>query len=376
LNLLFFVESFRNVVICENQSVQSSSTHSDAASEQNNGLLLLSDPTTFRCFQNAVEDVSFLYGKIRLNDISMKLKEWVSQYLIYCQVEKLSSPQTVSKYAECFRSWIVPILGEYDLETLSTIDVMSLKKAMVDKRLSPSRQYSVIIALKTFLRFCIEMRKIQTLNPKEIRLPDRGKPHVVVLNQEELEKLLSNISTFTYTGSRLRALIELLLATGMRISEALSLNRETFDVGADHAEIIGKGNKRREVFFNQRCHFWIQHYLNKRTDNNPALFATTGLDPKRLSREDISRFFTELRRKTGINKKVTPHVLRHTYCTTLLNNGADITFIKELVGHQDIQTTAKYYLGVSKEQLRKVVDKYLDYGLPIDSTLDGNIRAS
>jgi len=114
-------------------------------------------------------------------------------------------------------------------------------------------------------------------------------------------------------------------------------------------------------------HLNCYHYLNKRTDNNPALFVTTGLDPGRLAREDISRFFIELRRKAGINKKVTPHILRHTYCTTLLNNGADITFIKELVGHEDIQTTAKYYLGVSKEQLRKVVDKYLDYGFPIDA---------
>jgi integrase/recombinase XerD len=218
--------------------------------------------------------------------------------------------------------------------------------------------------------------KVQTLNPKEVRLPDRGKPHVLVLSQDEIQKLLSNISTFTYTGARLRALIELLLATGMRISEALSLNREIFDVGATHTEIVGKGKKFREVFFNQRCHYWVQHYLNKRTDNNPALFVTTGLDPSRLSRDDISRFFIEVRRKAGINKKVTPHVLRHTYCTTLLNNGADIMFIKDLVGHEDIQTTAKYYLGVNKEQLRKVVDKYLDYKLPPETSLDRQTHAS
>jgi integrase/recombinase XerD len=292
----------------------------------------------------------------------MRLSAATEPYFTYCEVEKLNSPQTVWKYRECFRSWILPHLGDKALETLNPVDVMSLKREMVTKGLSPSRQYGVIITLKTFLRFCIEVLKLQTLNPKEIRLPDRGKPHVLVLSQEEIEKLLANISTFTYTGARLRALIEVLLATGMRISEALSLNRETFDVGADHTEIIGKGKKKREVFLNSRCHFWVQNYLNKRTDNSPALFVTTGLEPSRLSREDISRFFRELRRKAGINKKVTPHVLRHTYCTTLLNNGADITFIKELVGHQDIQTTAKYYLSVSKEQLRKVVDKYLDYG--------------
>jgi site-specific recombinase XerD len=305
----------------------------------------------------------FMVSCIVSEEKHMQLNNAIEQYLTYCQVEKLNSPQTVAKYRECFRSWITPILGEYDLEKLTALDVMSLKKALVDKHLSTSRQYSVIITLKIFLRFCIEMLKLNTLNPKEIRLPDRGKPHVLVLSPEELQKLLASINTFTYSGARLRALIELLLATGMRISEALSLNRKTFDVGEDHIEVIGKGQKRREIFFNQRCHFWIQHYLNKRHDNNVALFVTTGLNPNRLAREDISRFFIELRTKAGIERKVTPHVLRHTYCTTLLNNGADIMFIKELVGHEDIQTTAKYYLGVSKEQLRKVVDKYLDYGL-------------
>ena len=299
----------------------------------------------------------------------MKLSAAVEPYLTYSRVEKLNSPQTIWKYRECFRSWLTPCLGEKELETLNTVDIMEFKKAMVDKGLSPARQYSIIITLKTFLKFCIEILKVKTLDPKEVKLPDRGKPHVLVLTTEEIQKLLANISTFTYSGSRLRALIELLLATGMRISEALSLNRQTFDVGADHTEVIGKGSKCREVFFNQRCHYWIQNYLNKRTDNHPALFVTTGMDPGRLAREDISRFFIQLRAKAGIEKKVTPHVLRHTYCTTLLNNGADIMFIKELVGHEDIQTTAKYYLGVSKEQLRKVVDKYLDYGISNETPL-------
>lgn len=293
----------------------------------------------------------------------MRLLEAIEPYLTYCEVEKLNSVQSVSKYRECFRSWILPYLGEKPLESLNVFDIMSFKKAMVARGLSPYRQYSVIMTLKTFLRFCIQVLKLPTLNPKEILLPDRGRPQVVVLSQEELQKLLANISTFTYSGARLRAIIEVLLATGMRISEALSLNRQTFDVGADHTEIVGKGKKRREVFFNPRCNFWVQNYLNKRTDNNPALFVTTGLDPNRLSREDISRFFRQVRRDAGIEKKFTPHVLRHTYCTTLLNNGADITFIKELVGHSDIQTTARYYLAVSKEQLRKVVDKYLHYGI-------------
>jgi len=298
------------------------------------------------------------------------LSRAVDSYITFCQVEKLNAKETVLKVRDCFRVWITPVLGDIELESLSLIDTMSLKQAMVSKGTSVARQYSVIITLKTFLRFCIEVLKIKTLDPKEVRLPDRGKPHVLVLTKNEIEQLLKNIPSYTYSGSRLRALVEVLLGTGMRISEALSLNRETFDLNLDRVDVIGKGNKHREIFFTKRCQYWVQNYLSKRYDEHPGLFVTTGYKPERLSRSDISRFFVNLRKKAKLDKKVTPHVLRHTYCTNLLNNGADITFIKELVGHEDIQTTAKYYLSVSKEQLRKVVDKYLDYGLQDEELLD------
>lgn len=297
----------------------------------------------------------------------MLLSQPVDSYVAYCTVEKLNSKQTVDKVRDCFKVWIIPVLGHVDLAELTLMDVMSLKQALVTKRRSTSRQYSVIITLKSYLRFCIETLKVQALDPKGIKLPDRGKPRVLTLSQEEIEKLIQNIPAHTYLGLRLRALVEILLGTGMRISEALSLDRDVFDTHRNHAEILGKGNKYREVFFTERSAEWARIYLSRRFDTHPALFVTTGADPRRLARSDISKFFVQLRNKAKLDKKVTPHILRHTYCTNLLNNGADITFIKELVGHEDIQTTAKYYLSVSKEQLRKVVDKYLDYGLTDDA---------
>jgi integrase/recombinase XerD len=186
----------------------------------------------------------------------------------------------------------------------------------------------------------------------------------VALTNTEIEQLVSGINPNTFSGARLRALIELLLATGLRISEALSLNRNFFDAGLKEIDVVGKGGKTRLVFLNRRCLFWIKQYLDKRFDDSDALFVTTGLPARRLARPDISRFFIHLRCRVGINKKVTPHILRHTFCTNLLNNGADITFIRDLAGHQDIATTAKYYLGVNKNQLRWVIQKHLSYDLP------------
>ena len=295
--------------------------------------------------------------------VHMRVLEAAEPYLTYCQVEKFNAKQTVNKYREHLKTWITPHLGEYQFSEIDRIRVMSLRKAMGDKNLSVARQYGIIMTLKSLLRFAIDVLKEQTLDPREVKLPNRGRPHVQVLSKEEIEKMLDNIETHTFTGSRLRALVELLLATGMRISEALSLDRDTFDTEQREIEVIGKGNKPRTIFFNTRCQFWLTQFLDKRYDKNPALFVTTGFEPRRLAREDISRFFVNLRIHAGIAKKVTPHILRHTYCTTLRDNGADISLIKDLAGHQDIATTAKYYIGTDKEQLRKTVDKYLNYGL-------------
>lgn len=226
------------------------------------------------------------------------------------------------------------MVGEIDVNQLSRADVLALRGRMVASRLSVACQYSVLTVLKGMLRFSAEILKRPSLGPAEIRLPSRQAPNVTVLTPEEMEYLFSHINVNAFTGLRLRALIEVLLASGMRISEALSLDRLLFDSGATQTEIIGKGNKQRTVFFTNRCQHWVSQYLRRRVDDNPALFVTTGFPARRLRREDVSRFFVNVRAAAGIDKRVSPHIFRHTYCSTLLANGADITFIKELAGHQ------------------------------------------
>ncbi|HWZ30748.1 MAG TPA: tyrosine-type recombinase/integrase [Bryobacteraceae bacterium] len=239
-----------------------------------------------------------------------------------------------------------------------------MRKAMLDRALSTARQYSIIMCLKSFLKFCRTTLGIACLDPAEIKLPKREAPHVEYLSNDEIQRVLDGININTFAGMRLRALIELLLATGMRISEALSLQRDLFDAGRAEAEIVGKGKRRRAVFFSSRGRYWVKQYLDRRVDEDPSLFVTTGFPVRRFRREDVSRFFSDLRRKVGLTKKFSPHILRHTFCTNLRNNGADITFIKDLAGHQNIQTTARYYLGRDKAVLRDIVDRCLNYSSP------------
>jgi integrase/recombinase XerD len=172
----------------------------------------------------------------------------------------------------------------------------------------------------------------------------------------------------------MRTLIEVLLTTGLRISEGLSLDRGPFEAGETEVDIIGKGGKRRTVFFPEATVGWIERFLRFRADDFPAVFVTTGV-PRRWDRNDLSKYFKDLKWRAGIDKKLTPHILRHTYCTNLRDNGTDITLIKELAGHQDIETTAKYYLGISKQSLRDAVRKNLRYNSGGDDATIGTPAA-
>lgn len=290
----------------------------------------------------------------------MKTIEAYRVFIEYGRAERGYAKETLLKLRDCFECWILPKFREHDVKAISRLDILSLRSSMVDKGVGANRQYGVLMTVKLFLKFCREVLRIDCLDPHEIQLPPRPKPEVQYLTNPEIERIRNVVSQHTFTGLRLRTLIEVLLATGLRISEALSLDRDQFKWETEEIEVVGKGGKRRTVFLNDECRAWINKWLRLRTDDHPALFVTTGI-PRRLARYDISKYFIDLRRKAQIDKKLTPHLLRHTYCTNLLHHGADITFIKELAGHTDIQTTAKYYLGVDKQALKRVVKNCLNY---------------
>lgn len=291
----------------------------------------------------------------------MTLSEATPHFFDWGRAERNYARETQQKIQDCFRAWILPLLGERQIGEIIRLDIIALRKAMVDRGVGISRQYSVLMALKTFFKFVRHVLRLDCLDPdREITLPRRKTPKVQYLDNDEVARLLGAINTGRFTGLRLYTLVEVLLGSGLRISEALSLDRTPFEQGKQEVEITGKGGKRRTAFFPARTLLAIKRFLYYRRDEHPALFITTGF-PRRLSRSDISRSFIRLREKAGISKKVTPHLLRHTFCTNLLLNGADITFIKELAGHASIQTTARYYLGMDKRALRDVVDRCLDY---------------
>lgn len=291
----------------------------------------------------------------------MKTITVIHQFLTWGRLERMFATETQAKYRECFQSWILPWVGERDIEDIQRGDVLRLREAMADRHLSPARQSSILATWKSVLRFARSVLHLQASDPAEISLPRIENPHPIVLTDDDLKRLFAVLNLAKFSDMRFRALCELILGTGVRISEALRMDSAPFRQGETELDILGKGGKRRTIYFSNRSRGWVQLYLAKRADAHPALFITTGDSPRRLSRADVSKLFASVARRAEFAKPFTPHILRHTYCTTLLNNGTDISFIKELAGHADIQTTARYYLGIDKQALRRIVNERLKY---------------
>ena len=284
----------------------------------------------------------------------------VPKFLDYIQYDLVLSKHTVEKYKDCLK-WFHRDMGNLlSPSELSLEHITELKKQTLMRGAGPCRVNGIIFALRKFLIYCNEIQKIITINPKEIKPMKYPKREVLFLTKEEVSEFIKAMDVTTITGLRMRTLAELLLCTGMRISEALSINKEDVNWHDKEVVIIGKGNKQRTVFLNERVVEWLQMYLIRRKDSNPALFVTTGKS-ERLRTYDLSKQFKHYAQKAGLKKKVTPHILRHTAATTMSFNGCDIRIIQQILGHSDIETTARYYLGVDKRAIKEAHAKYLNY---------------
>jgi integrase/recombinase XerD len=290
---------------------------------------------------------------------SQNISRFLEGFLEYARFELNFSPQTVVKYKDSLRCFVRDI-GDKPVESLDVQDFVRLKRLMIERGTGGARINSVVYAIRSFLTYCRDFLKLNTLEPKKIRPPKILRREVIFLTKEEIEKFLGTIDTKTWHGLRFRALVEVLLGTGMRIGEAISLNRKQINWSKKEAKIIGKGNKERRVFFTQRSLDWLRRYLEKREDMHEAVFVTRR-PFARLERDDIWRFFKRHRNLAKIDKKLTPHIIRHTVATNLVFNGCPIVHIKEILGHERLDTTCKYYLGVDKEQAKKAHRQYLNF---------------
>jgi integrase/recombinase XerD len=234
--------------------------------------------------------------------------------------------------------------------------VMLVKADCLKRNLSEARIASLVFALRSFLKFCRLRLGLETMNPKEIRPPRLPKREVLYLTPEEVEEFVAaipikkNARVFNLRWLCFRALVEVMLGTGMRMAEALSLKRSAINFQTGECSIIGKGGKERVVYFSIRSLGWLKEYLTRRRDSG-----------KPLTRATAVTWFKRFRKLAGIKKRVSSHVLRHSFATTLLFNGCPIGHIKELLGHENLVTTCRFYLACDRKAAKNAHAKYLDY---------------
>lgn len=222
-----------------------------------------------------------------------------------------------------------------------------------------------LIALRAFLKY-LARTNVKAMPADRIELAKVGMREIDLMNSEELQRLLDAPDTNTLKGLRDKAILELLFSTGLRVSELCSLPRE-FNLNRDEFSIRGKGEKVRVVFLSDRAKDALRAYLDKRDDMDDALFAQVAgkagkkmLDKKdtlRLTPRSVERVVAYYARKAGIDRKVTPHVIRHSFATDLLSNGADLRSVQTMLGHASI-TTTQVYTHVTDKHLREVHKKF------------------
>jgi len=300
-----------------------------------------------------------------VSDSSLRLSQAAAQFLEYFRVKRKFRPQTIERYAYCLKR-VERSLGDLPVVMITESAIATIESELLAAGSGACWQIVMLSSLKRLLQFCREQLKLPALDPVTIAVPKRPSREVVYLSVDEVDRFVSAIPLKTqknqphWSGLRFRALVEVLLGSAMRIGEVLSLNRPDVDFERKEARVIGKGDKQRTVFFTDRALYWLKRYLEIRSDDALPLFVSQdGIT--RLDRTDVWRPFARYRRLAGLSKPVRPHLLRHTAATQLLFNGCPVGHIKEILGHERLETTCRYYLGLDTRAAKMALQKYLSY---------------
>lgn len=219
-----------------------------------------------------------------------------------------------------------------------------------------------LASIKAFYRFLTAERYIRR-NPAEVlEAASRGLHLPKVLSVQEVERLLDEPNLGTLDGYRDKTMLELLYATGMRVSELVNVPVKNVDMKMQYVIVMGKGSKERMLPLGRTALHYLEHYLSVvrpqllhgKLDAAAELFVTGWGGP--MTRERFYEIIVAYGKSAGISKRVTPHMLRHSFATHLLNNGTDLRIVQELLGHADISTT-QIYTHLDVERLREVYDK-------------------
>lgn len=296
-------------------------------------------------------------------------------FLQYIEIEKGRSALTVRNYDHYLNRFLEFIKVESPADVsesmmreyrvyLNRHPARAAKKGQAIETLDKRTQNYHLIALRAFLKY-IRKRGVQGYDPERIELAKTSQRELDLISERELENLLSAPDLSTIGGLRDKAMLELFFSTGLRVSELCSLDRDT-DLRTGEISVRGKGGKIRVVFVSASAALAVKKYLDNRVDVDEAMFIDHSPraharmvkeESVRLTPRSVERVVQKYATIAGIAKKCTPHVIRHSFATDLLYNGADLRTVQMMLGHASISTT-QIYTNVTNKFLRDQFEKF------------------
>ncbi|MBU0619048.1 tyrosine-type recombinase/integrase [Patescibacteria group bacterium] len=297
----------------------------------------------------------------------------INQFLEHLQIERGCSVLTVRNYRHYLERFYRFIQREKPQMRVSQLDLAIVRRfrlflaEYVDRHGLPLKRVTQayhVIALRSFLRWLVK-NDIKTLAPEKIDVPKGESQSLKFLSIEQVGRLLSQPTLSSLSGLRDKAILETLFSTGLRVSELVGLNRDRLNFKTKEVGVIGKGGRARVVFLSKWAIKWLQRYLQTREDNwRPVFIRYSGKvleasqgEKMRLTSRSVQRIVEKYVKQARLPVKITPHGLRHSFATDLLESGANLREIQEMLGHKNIATT-QIYTHVTNRQLRKVHEEF------------------
>lgn len=292
-------------------------------------------------------------------------KQDLEDFKTYILAEKNFSKHTARAYCSdilSFLVWMEDTSCE-DVNFSKVRDYLHFIQKFNYKKTTIARK---IASIRTFYKFLYRERKVTSNPAMNLTTPKRPKSLPKFLTSEEVEKILNNVKIETPAGYRNRAILELLWATGMRISELSGLNFGDLNLENNEIRVFGKGSKERIILVTDRAKTYLERYINSArilvakgyrleepTESSPVFINNTGY---RLQPRTIRNVINEIVDKIELPKHVTPHMFRHSFATHLIENGADLRIVQELLGHASISNT-QIYTHVSMQHMKEVYNQ-------------------
>ncbi len=269
------------------------------------------------------------------------------KFLDYLKYERGFSDYTIKSYRE-------DLIEFYDFAKENNVDIDLVRKylrELYEKKYSNRSISRKVSSLKSYFKYLESEGIIKDNFMRLISNPKIEKTLPNYLNYEDLEKLLNYPDRNNKYGLRDALILEMLYSSGIRVSELANMKVKDIDFNEKKILILGKGNKERYVYFGSKCMDLLNKYL--KLDHKDSPYLLIGKRAEKLNEREIRSIVTESAKKAGISVHVTPHTLRHTYATHMLNDGADLKSVGDLLGHESLSTT-QIYTHVSNERLRQV----------------------